>query len=87
VGTEIWQGGRGNGESRLVKYAVRVSDYAVNSMIRVNWADYEPTQGKYNFQQMDKHFASCIQHRQKLNIGCFMTSAGGGPTIDGAQCS
>ena len=87
VGTEIWRGGPADGEARLVKYAVRVSAHAVNAMIRVSWADYEAQEGQYRFQQMDKHFAYCIQYRQKLNIGCFMTSAGGGPMIDGAQCS
>lgn len=87
VGTEIWNGGPGNGVTNLVKYAVRVSDYAVNSMIRVSWADYEAEEGEYLFQKMDKHFSYCIQYGQKLNIGCFVTSAGGGPLIDGARCS
>jgi hypothetical protein len=36
---------------------------------------------------MDKHFRYCIQYGQKLDVACFVTSAGGGPTIDGAPCS
>ncbi len=87
VGTEIWNGGPGHGVTNLVHYAVRVSEYSVNSMIRINWADYEGDQGLYHFEKLDKHFAACIQYGQKLDIGCFMTSAGGGPMIAGAQCS
>lgn len=87
VGAEIWNGGPGNGVTNLVKYAVRVSEHAVNSMIRVSWADYEAKEGEYLFQKMDKHFKYCIQYGQKLNIGCFVTSAGGGSLIAGVQCS
>ncbi len=87
VGAEIWNGGPGNGITNLVTYAVRVSDYAVNSMIRICWADYEAKEGEYLFRKLDKHFEYCIQYGQKLNIGCFVTSAGGGPLIDGARCS
>lgn len=87
AGAEIWNGGPGNGVADLVKYAVRVSDYAVNSMIRVSWTDYETKEGEYCFQKMDKHFGYCLQYGQKLDIGCFVTSAGGGGRIDDAQCS
>ncbi len=45
AGAEIWNGGPGDGVADLVRYAVRVSDHAVNSMIRVSWADYEPRAG------------------------------------------
>ncbi|OGV60896.1 MAG: hypothetical protein A2283_00550 [Lentisphaerae bacterium RIFOXYA12_FULL_48_11] len=87
-GTEIWNGGSGNGVTNLVKYAVRVSDYAVNSMIRPGWVDHETGKGEYNFAKLDKHFEYCIQYGQKLNIGCFVTSAvGKAITIDGALCS
>ena len=87
VGAEIWNGGPSDGLTNLVKYAVRVSDHSVNSMIRVSWADYEAKEGEYRFQKMDKYFESCIQYGQKLDIGCFVTSAGGGGLIAGAQCS
>ena len=87
VGTEIWNGGPSNGVTELVKYAVRVSDHAVNSMIRPSWADYEAKEGAYLFQKMDKHFECCIQYGQKLDIGCFVTSAGQGAMIDDARCS
>jgi hypothetical protein len=86
-GTEIWRGGPDNGETRLVKTAVAVSDYAVNSMIRVSWDQYETEQGKYCFDRMDKHFRYGIRFGQKLDIACFVTSAGAGPMIDGASCS
>jgi hypothetical protein len=87
TGTEIWHGGPSNGETRLVQTAARVSDYAVNSMIRVNWSDYEREEGEYLFSEMDKHFLYCIQYGQKLNIGCFVTSANHGITIDGGLCA
>jgi len=87
AGTEIWNGGPGNGVAQLVRYAVRVSDYSVNSMIRVGWADCETTESKYTFEKLDKHFAYCLQYGQKLNIGCFVTSAVGGSVIAGARCS
>lgn len=87
TGDEIWRGGPGNGESRLVKYAVRVSDDSVNSMIRVAWCDYEAAEGQYSFEKMDEHFAFCLQYRQKLDVACFMTSTNHGLTIDGALCA
>lgn len=87
TGTEIWHGGPSNGETCLVQTAVRVSDYAVNSIIRVNWSDYEREEGEYLFSEMDKHFLYCIQYGQKLNIGCFVTSANHGITIDGGLCA
>lgn len=40
AGAEIWHGGPDNGVADLVRYAVRVSDHAVNSMIRPSWAEY-----------------------------------------------
>ncbi len=66
AGAGIWNGGPGNGVTNLVRYALRVSDHAVNSMIRVSWADYEMKEGEYGFQKMDKHFAYCLQYGQKL---------------------
>lgn len=86
-GAEIWNGGPHNGESRLIQTAVRVSDYSVNSMIRVKWSDYEAEKGEYLFAKMDKHFEYCIQYGQKLNIGCFVTSTNHGITIDGGLCA
>ena len=87
VGAEIWNGGPGDGVSNLVRYAVRVSEYAVNSMIRVGWDAYETKAGEYHFEKMDKHFVYGIQYGQKLNIGCFVTSnAGTQQKIGGAFC-
>lgn len=87
AGAEIWNGGAGNGVTNLVKYAVRVSDDSVNAMIRVGWDAYETWEGEYHFEKMDRHFESCIQYGQKLNIGCFVTSnAGTKQKIDGAFC-
>jgi len=86
-GTEIWRGGPHNGETRLVRTAVRVSDYSVNAMIRVNWSDYERREAEYLFARMDKHFEYCIQYGQKLNIGCFVTSSNHGITIGGGLCA
>lgn len=86
-GPEIWRGGPSNGETRLVKTIVSVSDYAVNSMIRVKWSDYERAEGEYLFDTMDEHFAYCIQYGQKLNIGCFVTSTNHGISIDDALCA
>jgi hypothetical protein len=87
VGTEIWNGGPGDGVTNLVKYAVRVSEHALNSMIRISWVDFESDQGVYHFEKLDKHFAYCIQYGQKLNIGCFVTSnAGTKQKIDDAFC-
>ena len=86
-GTEIWRGGPSNGEARLVKYAVRVSDYSTNSMIRVSWADYETGEGEYLFAKMDKNFEHCIQYGQKLDIGCFVTSDNHGHKIDDGLCA
>ena len=87
MGTEIWRGGPSNGETRLVNTAVQVSDYAVNSMIRVSWSDYERAEGEYLFKLMDKHFEYCIQYKQKLNIGCFVTSDNHGNKLEGALCA
>jgi len=86
-GTEIWRGGPASGETRLVKTAVAVSDHAVNSMMRVCWAQCETEEGKYQFERLDRHFQYGIRYGQKLDIGCFMTSGGIGPMIDGACCS
>ena len=86
-GTEIWHGGPHNGETRLVQTAVSVSDYSVNSMIRVAWYDHEAEEGGYLFAKMDKNFEYCIQYGQKLNIGCFVTSTNRGITIDGGLCA
>jgi hypothetical protein len=88
AGNEIWRGGSNNGETRLIDFAVKVSDFAVNSMIRVNWADYEPTMGNYRFDKMDTYFENCVKYHQKINIGCFMTSYGGSNSVsDGVLCS
>ena len=87
TGTEIWRGGPSNGETRLVKYAVRVSDYSTNSMVRVNWSDYEEDEGEYLFAKMDKNFEHCLQYGQKLNIGCFVTSSNHGIKIDDGLCA
>ena len=62
AGAEIWNGGPGNGVTNLVKYAVRVSDNSVNSMIRVGWDAYETKEGVYHFEKMDKQFVSGIQY-------------------------
>jgi len=86
-GTEIWRGGPGNGESRLVKYAVRVSDYSVNSMIRISWCDHETKEGEYLFAKLDEHFEHCIRYGQKLDIGCFVTSVNHGLKIDDGLCA
>jgi len=86
AGTEAWFGGPRDGETRLVKMAVRVSDHTVNSMLRISWADYETKPGEYQFAKLDKYFAWCLKYRQKLNIGCFMTSSNAGLVIDGASC-
>ncbi|MFO7937855.1 MAG: hypothetical protein R6V06_09665 [Kiritimatiellia bacterium] len=86
-GTEVWSGGPRNGMTNLVNYAVRVSDYSVNSMIRVGWDAYESNRGEYHFDKMDIYFERCLKFRQKLNIGCFVTSrAGTKQKIDGAYC-
>jgi hypothetical protein len=88
AGNEIWYGGSSNGETRLIDFAVKVSDYAVNSMIRVNWADYEPTEGNYRFDKMDKYFDYCARYNQKIDIACFCTSYVGSNTMpDGVLCS
>lgn len=87
TGTEIWHGGPANGVAELVRYAVRVSDYSANAMLRVGWDAYETRQGEYHFQKMDKHFALGLQYGQKFNIGCYVTSnAGTRQKIDGAFC-
>ncbi|MDO5582302.1 MAG: hypothetical protein Q4G69_14345, partial [Planctomycetia bacterium] len=84
-GTEVWQGGPNNGYEYLVHYAVRVSPYSANSMIRIAWKDYESKKGVYHFDKLDKHFQYAIQYGQKLNLACFVTSSRG-PIIDGAFC-
>lgn len=87
AGTEIWHGGPSNGVAQLVRYAVRVSDYSANAMLRVGWDAYETRKGEYHFDKMDKHFALGLQYGQKFNIGCFVTSnAGTRQKIDGAFC-
>lgn len=86
-GTEIWHGGPANGVAELVRYAVRVSEYSANAMIRVGWDAYEPRQGEYRFEAMDTTFERCLTYGQKLDIGCFVTSqAGTRQVIDGAFC-
>ncbi len=87
AGAEVWNGGEKDGLTNLVQYAVRVSDYSVNSMIRINWASYEGKEGEYLFEKMDKHFEYCVKYGQKLTIGCFLTSDNYGLTIDGALCA
>lgn len=87
AGTEIWNGGPDDGLTNLVRYAVRVSDHSANAMIRVGWDAYETREGDYHFEKMDRTFQLCLQHGQKLNIGCFVTSnAGTKQKIDGAFC-
>jgi hypothetical protein len=88
AGNEIWYGGSSNGETRLINFVVKVSEFAVNSMIRVNWADYEPTEGNYRFDKMDKYFDYCARYNQKIDIACFCTSYVGSNTMpDGVLCS
>ncbi len=77
TGTEIWHGGPGDGVTNLACYAVRVSDFSANAMIRVGWDAYETEEGEYHFEKMDKTFEYAIQYGQKLNIGCFVTSNAG----------
>ncbi len=73
IGTEIWTGGPSAGYSFLVKYAVQLREYALNSMIRVCWSDYEEEEGVYLFEQkMDPFFKTALQYGQKLNVGVFM---------------
>jgi hypothetical protein len=87
AGTEIWNGGPGNGVTNLVRYAVRVSEYSVNSMIRPGWDAFESQEGVYHFEKMDKLFEYGIQYGQKINLACFVTScAGTQQKIDGAFC-
>ena len=45
AGTEIWNGGPRDGVTNLIRYAVRVSDYSVNSMIRPAWDAFETQEG------------------------------------------
>lgn len=87
AGTEIWNGGPDNGVTELVRYAIRVSDHAVNSMIRLSWATCEAKEGQYSFHKLDQHFAYCLQYGQKLDVACFVTSAGQGSLIADARCS
>ncbi|MDX9978890.1 MAG: right-handed parallel beta-helix repeat-containing protein, partial [Lentisphaeria bacterium] len=86
-GAEIWRGGPSNGNAELVNYAARVSDYSVNSMIRIRWCDYEEREGEYHFGALDQHFAYCLQYGQRLNVACFLTSSNAGNMIDGALCA
>jgi hypothetical protein len=77
TGSEIWFGGPADGVTNLVRYAVRVSPYSANAMIRVGWDAYESGPGEYHFDRMDSTFARCLKYGQKLNIGCFLTSNAG----------
>jgi hypothetical protein len=87
TGTEIWFGGPADGVTNLVRYAVRVSPYSANAMIRVGWDAYESGLGEYHFERMDSTFARCLKYGQKLNIGCFVTSnAGTKQKLDEAFC-
>ncbi len=86
-GTEIWNGGPSDGEARLVKYAVRLSEYSLNSMIRPNWGDFESDEGVYRFEKLNALFDRCIQYRQKVNLAVFVTSSNHGLKIDGALCA
>ncbi len=86
-GTEIWRGGPSNGYEFLVKDAVRVSPYSVNSMIRTQWYVYEKEKGVYDFSSMDQSFKYGIQYGQKLNLAVFTTSTNAGLKIDGALCA
>lgn len=86
-GTEIWSGGAMDGVTNLVRYAVRVSPYSANAMIRVGWDAYESGLGDYHFEKMDTFFEQCLKYGQKLNVACFVTSnAGTKQTIDDAFC-
>lgn len=86
-GTEIWHGGESDGVKELVRYAVRVSPYSANAMIRVGWDAYESDPGDYHFEKMDAIFARCLKYGQKLNVACFVTSlAGTKQKIDDAWC-
>ena len=87
AGTEVWHGGEKDGVTQLVNYAVRVSDYSVNSMVRINWASFEGKKGEYFFEKLDKNFEYCIKYGQKLTIGCFLTSDNWGIKIDDAICA
>ncbi|MDD2462264.1 MAG: hypothetical protein PHT98_14395, partial [Kiritimatiellae bacterium] len=87
AGTEIWRGGPGDGVTNLIRYAVRVSDYSVNSMTRPGWDAFETREGVYHFEKMDKLFEYGIQYGQKVNLACFVTScAGTKQKIDDAFC-
>lgn len=86
-GTEIWNGGPDNGVTNLVRYAVRVSPYSANAMIRVGWDAYESSPGDYRFDKMDATFERCLKFGQKLDLACFVTSrAGTKQKIDDAFC-
>lgn len=87
AGSEIWFGGPSDGLTNLVRYAVRVSPYSANAMVRVGWDAYETRQGEYHFEKMDATFAQCLKYGQKLNLACFVTSrAGTKQRIDEAAC-
>jgi len=86
-GAEIWYGGAADGVTNIVHYAVRVSPYSANAMIRVGWDAYEYRLGEYHFEKMDSTFARCLKYGQKLNVACFVTSnAGTQQKIDNAFC-
>lgn len=86
-GTEIWNGGPADGVTNLVRYAVRVTPYSANAMVRVGWDAYESGPGEYHFEKMDETFARCLKFGQKLNLACFVTSrAGTKQTFEGAAC-
>lgn len=73
IGTEIWNGGPSAGCDFLVRYAVQLRPYALNSMIRVSWSDYEEEEGVYLFEKkMDPYFQTALQYGQKLNLAVFM---------------
>ncbi len=86
-GTEIWHGGPFDGVTQLVNYAVRVSDYSVNSMIRPSWLDFEKEEGIYLFSKMDRNFQNCIKYGQKIDLACFITTAGSSMEVDHAKMS
>lgn len=86
-GGEIWRGGPDNGKAQLIENAIRVSEYSVNSMIRIRWCDYEEVEGEYHFEKLDRHFGYGLQYGQKLNIACFVTSSNAGIKIDDGLCA
>ncbi|MDO5567087.1 MAG: hypothetical protein Q4G59_10565, partial [Planctomycetia bacterium] len=80
IGTEIWYGGPSAGYDFMVKYAVQLREYALNSIIRATWSDYEEEEGVYLFEQkMDPFFQKALHYGQKLNIAAFVCDL---PTYD-----